>query len=58
MTGTYVNEASGASGANGTHAASLLLWKLGGLGAKITGTFQIAQGTQLKVLVGQEGGDN
>ena len=56
MTGTYVIEASGASGANGTDAASLLLWKLGGLGVKITGTFQLVQGTQLKVLVGQEGG--
>ena len=56
VTGTYVIEASGASGANGTDAASLLLWNLGGLGAKITGTFQLAQGTQLKVLVGQEGG--
>ena len=56
VTGIYVIEASGASGANGTDAASLLLWKLGGLGAKITGTFQLAQGTQLKVLVGQEGG--
>ncbi|XP_068747641.1 ALK tyrosine kinase receptor-like [Montipora capricornis] len=58
VTGTYVIEACGASGANGTFAASLLLWKLGGLGAKITGTFQLVQGTQLKVLVGQEGGTN
>ena len=57
VTGTYVIEASGASGANGTYADSLL-WKLGGLGAKITGTFQLVQGTQLKVLVGQEGGTN
>ncbi|XP_068747212.1 leukocyte tyrosine kinase receptor-like [Montipora capricornis] len=55
VTGTYVIEASGASGANGTCAASLL-WKLGGLGAKITGTFPLVRGTQLKVLVGQEGG--
>ncbi|XP_068679528.1 ALK tyrosine kinase receptor-like [Montipora foliosa] len=54
VNGTYVIEASGASGANGTYAASLL-WKLGGLGAKITGTFQFVQGTKLKVLVGQEG---
>ncbi|XP_068747016.1 leukocyte tyrosine kinase receptor-like [Montipora capricornis] len=57
VTGTYVIEASGASGANGTYAPPLL-WKLGGLGAKITGTFQLVQGTQLKVLMGQEGVGN
>ena len=58
MTGSYVIEASGASGANGTEAMpiSSFPWKRGGLGAKITGTFQVNQGTQLKILVGQEGG--
>ena len=57
-TGNCVIEASGASGANGTEASSVSLfpWKRGGLGAKITGTFQVNQGTQLKILVGQEGG--
>ena len=58
VTGGYVIEASGASGANGTEVdpVSLIPWKRGGLGAKITGTFQVIQGTQLKILVGQEGG--
>ena len=57
MNGSYVIEASGASGANGTDAdpVSPFPWKRGGLGAKITGTFQLNQGTQLKILVGQEG---
>ena len=57
MTGSYVIEASGASGANGTNAYSVspFRWKRGGLGAKITGTFQINEGTELKILVGQEG---
>ena len=58
VTGSYVIEASGASGANGTEVDSVppSPWKRGGLGAKITGTFQVKQGTQLKILVGQEGG--
>ena len=58
MTGSYVIEASGASGANGTdvYSVSPFRWKRGGLGAKITGTFQFDQWTQLKILVGQEGG--
>ena len=56
MTGSYVIEAAGASGGNGLdYSASHARWKLGGLGAKITGTFQLNQGTQLKILVGQEG---
>ena len=57
MTGSYVIEASGASGASGTNTVSVspFRWKLGGLGAKITGTFQINEGTKLKILVGQEG---
>ena len=55
MTGSYVIEAAGASGGNGSHRfVSPGPWKLGGLGAKITGTFQLNQGTQLKILVGQE----
>ena len=57
VTGSYVIEASGASGASGTDTVSVspFRWKLGGLGAKITGTFQINEGTKLKILVGQEG---
>lgn len=58
VAGSYVIEARGASGANGTFGSRFTnpkLWKLGGLGAKITGTFQLAQGVKLKILVGQEG---
>ena len=56
MTGIYVIEVSGASGANGTEIGkNPLSWRLGGLGAKIKGTFKLFQGTQLKILVGQEG---
>ncbi|XP_044182153.1 leukocyte tyrosine kinase receptor-like [Acropora millepora] len=55
VTGSYVIEAAGASGGNGSHgSASSVRWTLGGLGAKITGTFQHNQGTKLKILVGQE----
>ena len=55
MTGSYVIEAAGASGGDGTdRSVSPAHRKLGGLGAKITGTFQLNQGTQLKILVGQE----
>ena len=50
VTGSYVIEAAGASGASGASGT-----KLGGLGAKMTGTFQINEGTKLKILVGQEG---
>ena len=57
VTGSYVIEVSGASGANGVaDSVSPFPWKRGGLGAKITGTFQFDQWTQLKILVGQEGG--
>ena len=52
MTGVYVIEVSGASGASSNDTVS---WRLGGLGAKISGTFKLYQGTQLKILVGQEG---
>ena len=58
MTGTYVIEASGGSGGNGSDARQSypLSWTLGGLGAKIIGSFKLSRGTQLKILVGQEGG--
>lgn len=57
VTGSYVIEAAGGSGANGTNGSqsSPIQWRLGGLGAKIRGTFQLVQGTKLKILVGQEG---
>ncbi|PFX18751.1 hypothetical protein AWC38_SpisGene16847, partial [Stylophora pistillata] len=54
VTGWYVIEASGASGANGTNW-NQTEWRIGGLGAKIRGTFTLAEGTKLKILVGQEG---
>ena len=53
-TGTYYIEAFGASGANGT-CDSCSGWRLGGLGAKITGSFELKQGQKLKILVGQKG---
>ena len=58
VTGTYVIEASGASGGNGTYGTQSypLPWRLGGLGAKIIGSFKLSRGTQIKILVGQEGG--
>ena len=56
MTGSYVIEAAGASGGNGSYRfVNSTSWKLGGLGAKISGTFQLNQGTKLSILVGQEG---
>ena len=48
--------ASGASSKNGSKDP--VVWRLGGLGAKISGTFKLYQGTQLKILVGQEGNRN
>ena len=59
VTGSYVIEATGSSGANGTIQSippPITIWKLGGLGAKMRGTFQLKKGTELKILVGQEGG--
>ena len=60
VTGSYVIEASGASGANGTillsQPTTLIPWRLGGLGARMRGTFQLVRGLKLKILVGQEGG--
>ena len=59
VTGAYVIEASGGSGGNGTDGNGKqsypLPWTLGGLGAKIIGSFKLSRGTQLKILVGQEG---
>jgi len=56
VTGIYVIEVSGASGASSKNSSNdPVFWKLGGLGAKISGTFKLYQGTQLKILVGQEG---
>ena len=56
MTGIYVIEVSGASGASSRNSSKdPVSWRLGGLGAKISGTFKLFQGTQLKILVGQEG---
>ena len=58
MTGTYVIEALGGSGGNGTDGAQSnpIPWTLGGLGAKILGSFKLSRGSQIKILVGQEGG--
>ena len=56
VTGIYVIEASGGSGANGTdETQDSVSWRIGGLGAKIKGTFKLHQGTKLKILVGQKG---
>ena len=48
MTGTYVIEATGGSGGNGTHGTQSypLPWTLGGLGAKIIGSFELSRGSQ------------
>ena len=54
VTGRYIIEASGASGANGTDS-NQPEWRIGGLGAKMEGTFALVNGTKLKILIGQEG---
>ena len=54
VTGSYIIEASGASGANGTDSIQSE-WRIGGLGAKMEGTFALAKGAKLKILIGQEG---
>ena len=54
VTGRYIIEASGASGANGTDLIQSE-WRIGGLGAKMEGTFALAKGAKLKILIGQEG---
>ena len=54
VTGNYVIEVSGASGANGTDDSENS-WRIGGLGARIKGSFKLHKGNRLKILVGQEG---
>ena len=54
VTGRYIIEAFGASGANGTDSIQFE-WRIGGLGAKMEGTFALAKGAKLKILIGQEG---
>ena len=54
VTGRYIIEVYGASGANGTDS-NQSEWRIGGLGAKMEGTFALAKGTKLKILIGQEG---
>ena len=56
MTGIYVIEVLGASGASSKAISNdTVSWRLGGLGTKISGTFKLCQGTQLKILIGQKG---
>ena len=52
VTGRYIIEASGASGANGTDSIQSE-WRIGGLGAKIEGPFALAKGAKLKILIGK-----
>ena len=54
VTGIYVIEVSGASGASSKNTSNDP-YRLGGLGAKLSGLFKLQEGTQLKILVGQEG---
>ena len=54
VTGRYIIEAFGASVANGTDL-NQSKWRIGGLGAKMEGTFTLAKGTKLKILIDQEG---
>ena len=55
ISGVFIIEARGASGGNGTENVSAISWKAGGLGARIKGEFNLSQGTELKILVGQVG---
>ena len=57
-TGNYVIEALGASGGDSPRQIQSDRQRLGGLGAKIRGTFQLKERTILKILVGQEGGNS
>jgi len=50
-TGTYTIKAVGAQGGNGQNY-------VGGLGAEMTGVFQLNAGQVLKILVGQQGGSH
>lgn len=54
ISGTYSIEALGASGGNGT-CQSCVEWKLGGLGARIKGTFYFIKDTRLRIVIGQQG---
>ena len=54
VTGRYIIEAFGASGANDTYS-NQSEWRIGGLGAKMEGTFTFAKGAKFKILIGQEG---
>ena len=60
MSGSYVIEASGASSAFGRlqlrQRIPPIPWRLGCLGARMRGPFQLVQRLKLKILVGQEGG--
>ena len=51
VTGTYTIDAYGAQGGAGTSYT-------GGLGARTKGDVYLTAGTQIKILVGQQGGDN
>ena len=51
VTGIYVIEVSGASGASSKNSSNDP-WRVGGLGATIRGTFVLQRGTKLKILVG------
>lgn len=53
-TGRYIIDAFGASGGNGKCQACAG-WRLGGLGAKISGSFTLRRGKKIKILVGQKG---
>ena len=54
-TGTYRITAWGAEGAVGTYGGGTHAVGLGGLGAEISGEFQLTAGDSLKILVGQQG---
>ena len=56
-TGRYVIDAFGASGGNGK-CNTCAEWRLGGLGARMSGSFTLKRGQKLKILVGQKGGIN
>ena len=57
-TGSYVIDAVGASGSNGSCTElSCSGWSLEGLGARVAGTFDPVNGETLKILIGQEGRD-
>ena len=52
-TGSYVIDAVGASGSNGScNELSCSGWSLEGLGARVAGTFDLVKGETLKILIG------